>query len=90
MAQKETVVAFPPELEAPWPYLQRRFGVIADSGNNTANVLHNFDEHGQRAYKINVGLSDRVQSSEENFFSMFYDLEVLVRVWAQGPPCSSC
>lgn len=78
IAQREKVVDFPPELEAPWPYLQQNFGVTAESGNNTANVLHNFDESGERIYKINVGLSDIVQNSEEIFFRMFYDLEVLV------------
>lgn len=77
IAQLEKTVDFPPELDAPWPYLQRNFGVTAESGNNTANVLHNFDEKGERIYKINVGMSDLIRSSEEVFFRMFYDLEVL-------------
>ncbi|KAL8770386.1 MAG: hypothetical protein Q9194_005182 [Teloschistes cf. exilis] len=77
IAQCEKVVDSPPELEAPWAYLQRNFGVTAESGNNTVNVLHNSDESGERIYKINVGLSDLVQDSEETFFRMFYDLEVL-------------
>ncbi|KAI1149680.1 hypothetical protein F4825DRAFT_463935 [Nemania diffusa] len=76
-AQLETVVDFPPELDAPWPYLQRHFGVEADSGNNTANVLLNFDEKGKRVYEINVGMSDLIRSSEEAFFRMFFDVEVL-------------
>lgn len=78
VAQLEKTVEFPPELVAPWPYLQRNFGVTADSGNNTANVLLNFNERGERVYKINVGMSDRIRSSEEVFFRMFYNLEVLV------------
>ncbi len=56
--------------------------MTADSGNNTANVLLNFDEKGERVYKINVGMSDLIRSSEEVFFRMFYNLEVLVRVHA--------
>jgi len=52
--------------------------VKADSGNNTSNVLHNFNEKGERVYKINAGMSDVITSSEETFFRMFYDLEVLV------------
>lgn len=52
--------------------------MTAQSGNNTANVLHNFDERGERIHKINVGMSDLIRSSEEAFFRMFYDLEVLV------------
>ena len=79
VAQLEKVVDFPPELDAPWFYLQRSFGVAADSGNNTANVLHNFNERGDRVYKINVGMSELIRSSEEVFFRMFFDVEVLVR-----------
>lgn len=52
--------------------------MTADSGNNTANVLHNFNEKGERVYKINVGTSELIRSSEEVFFRMFYNLEVLV------------
>ena len=79
-AQTEKVIDFPPELEAPWAYLQRNFGVTAESGNNTANVLLNFNERAERVYKINVGMSDLIRSSEEVFFRMFYDVEVLVRI----------
>ena len=78
VAQLENIVEFPHALDVPWPYLQRSFGVEADSGNNTANVLHNYNEEGERVYKINVGMSDIITSSEEAFFRMFYDLEVLV------------
>lgn len=78
IAQLEKVVDFPPELDAPWAYLQRNFGVISEGGNITSNVLHNFNEKGERVYKINVGMSELVRSSEETFFRMFYDVEVLV------------
>ena len=78
MAQEEKIVDFPPALDVPWPYLQRKFGVTAASGNNTANVLHNFNDRGERVYKINVGMSDLIRSSEEAFFRMFYNLEILV------------
>ena len=61
----------------PWEFLQRAFGVTAESGNNTANVLHNFDASGARIFKINVGMKDLITNSEEAFFRMFYDLEVL-------------
>ncbi|KAE8149661.1 hypothetical protein BDV25DRAFT_155887 [Aspergillus avenaceus] len=77
VAQLEKIVDFPPELDVPWPYLQRSFRVDADSGNNTANVLHNFDENGERVFKINVGLNELITSSEDAFFRLFYDLEVL-------------
>ncbi|KAL2269757.1 hypothetical protein VTJ83DRAFT_1941 [Remersonia thermophila] len=77
VAQLETIVEFPRELEVPWTYLQRMFGVTADSGNNTANVLHNFDLQGERVYKINVAMKDLIRESEEIFFRMFLDLEIL-------------
>ncbi|KAI3336198.1 hypothetical protein F4824DRAFT_509968 [Ustulina deusta] len=76
-AQNEMVLDFPAELDAPWPYLQRHFGVTAESGNNTANVLLNFDENGDRVYKINTKMSELIRSAEEVFFRMFLDVEVL-------------
>jgi hypothetical protein len=78
VAQTEKVVDFPLELDVPWSYLQRSFGVTAMSGNNTSNVLYNFNEHGERVFKINVRMSELIQSSEENFFRMFYTVEVAV------------
>lgn len=80
IAQVEKIVEFPRELDVPWPYLQDSFGVTADSGNITANVLHNVDENGQRVYKINEGMPERITSSEDAFFRMFHDIEVLVCV----------
>lgn len=71
---------FPQELDMPWPYLQRNFGMTAEAGNITANVLHSFNEKGQRVYRINVGLSGLITSSEEAFFRIFYNVEVLVGV----------
>ncbi|KAK9424052.1 putative indoleamine 2,3-dioxygenase [Seiridium unicorne] len=76
VAQAETDVTFPMELELPWFYLQKHFGITAASGNNTANVLLNFDKNGDRIYKINVGMSDLIQTSEDIFFRMFRDIEI--------------
>lgn len=79
VSQAEKIIEFPPELEIPWPFLQCHFGITAESGNNTANVLLNFDENGERVYKINVGSkSDLIRTSEEVFFRMFRDIEVMV------------
>ncbi|PQE23419.1 Indoleamine 23-dioxygenase protein [Rutstroemia sp. NJR-2017a BBW] len=77
VAQVEKIVEFPAELDAPWAYLQRNFGVDADAGNNTSNVLLNFNTRGERIYRINVGMSEVIKTSEEVFFQMFYDLEVV-------------
>jgi predicted RNA-binding protein with PUA domain len=45
---------------------------------HTANVLYNFTPDGNRVFKINIGQSDEIVSSEEAFFRMFYDIEALV------------
>lgn len=78
VAQEERIIDFPSELELPWASLQRKFGVDSDSGSNTSNVLHNYNEKGERAYKINVDVSDLVTSTEDAFFRIFYDVEVMV------------
>ncbi|KAL9600013.1 MAG: hypothetical protein Q9219_003482 [cf. Caloplaca sp. 3 TL-2023] len=90
VAQLEEIVEFPHALNVPWPYLQRQFGVEADSGNNTANVLHNFNEEGERIYKINVGMSNVITSSEDTFFRMFYDLEVLANIYSEAGEAEMC
>ncbi|KAI0395602.1 hypothetical protein F5Y17DRAFT_456843 [Xylariaceae sp. FL0594] len=76
VAQAETMLGFPPELDIPWAFFQRHFGLSADSGNNTSNVLLNFDSSGHRVYQINPGMSELIQSWEDVFFRMFLDVEV--------------
>lgn len=78
IAQEETEVVFPPELDIPWSYLQKQYGMESDSGNNTSNVLHNFDAEGRRMYRINYGMSRLIASSEENFYRLFHDVEIQV------------
>lgn len=85
IAQEEFIIELPPELEIPWRYLQRKFGVDADSGNNTANVLLNFNERGERIYRINVRLDETIQRSEDEFFWLFYDIEVKVSLSSITP-----
>ncbi|KFY11076.1 hypothetical protein V492_04679 [Pseudogymnoascus sp. VKM F-4246] len=75
-AQAEAVVNFPSELDMPWKFLQRVYGCTADSGNNTANVLHNFDKNGRWTLWINNGVSEKIRSTELGFFKIFYEVEV--------------
>ncbi|RYN72688.1 hypothetical protein AA0117_g8342 [Alternaria alternata] len=56
--------------------MQRHFGCASDAGNNTSNVLLNFDRRGTYIHRINTGMELQVTSSEETFFRIFYDLEV--------------
>ncbi|KAJ5577604.1 uncharacterized protein N7459_006568 [Penicillium hispanicum] len=77
VAQMEKFVDFPRELVVPWAYLKRYYGVIADGGNNTANILHTFNVHGERVLKINVGVPAAIMTAEEIFFRIFYDVELM-------------
>ncbi|QSZ35580.1 hypothetical protein DSL72_008450 [Monilinia vaccinii-corymbosi] len=77
VAQLEKMVEFPSEFDAPWQYLQRTFGLDSEAGNVTSNYLLNFNVHGERIFKVNVTMSDLIQSSEEVFSRMFYDTEVV-------------
>ncbi|KAL6158632.1 hypothetical protein ACJQWK_04232 [Exserohilum turcicum] len=77
VAQEEKIIDFPAQIDIPWVYLQRKFGFESDSGNNTSNVLHNFNDKGERAYKINQDVSEIVTATEDAFFRIFYDVEVM-------------
>ncbi|POS77452.1 hypothetical protein DHEL01_v204158 [Diaporthe helianthi] len=76
VAQEELTVDLPLELDIPWLYLQRTFGVEADVGNHTSNVLLNFDKRRERIFKVNVTLNEEIQRAEDSFFWLFYDVEV--------------
>lgn len=78
VAQLETVVDLPKELAEPWTYLQRHFGCTSQSGNNTSNLVLNFDVKGRYVFKINTGMSRMVLLAEEAFARIFYDVELLV------------
>ncbi|KAI9708955.1 MAG: hypothetical protein M1820_003649 [Bogoriella megaspora] len=75
VAQQEKFIDFPLALAMPWPFLQRNFGVTAESGNHTSNLTLNYDEWGNRVYWINVSRSDEVISTEGNFNRMVYSVE---------------
>ncbi|KAF2109444.1 hypothetical protein BDV96DRAFT_502674 [Lophiotrema nucula] len=77
VAQLETEVKLPVELTEPWAYLQRHFGCVSESGNNTSNLVLNFDTEGRHIYKINTGMSPRILSGEEAFARIFHEVEVL-------------
>lgn len=78
VAQQETTVDMPPELDIPWAYLQRLVGCYADSGNHTTNVLLSFDASGHRRLRTTFGIDQSIMSTEDNFFSLFYNWETNV------------
>lgn len=79
VAQAEEFLTFPQELDAPWEHLQRSFGLTSTGGNITSNVLLNVNERGERVFKINMLMSEVVQSSEDAFYLMFHGVELAVR-----------
>ncbi|KAL2130880.1 hypothetical protein VTI74DRAFT_5834 [Chaetomium olivicolor] len=77
LAQLEKTVSLPLELVLPWAYQQRHFGLASESGNNTSNLVLNFDPSGTYTLKINPGLPKRITTSEEAFARIFHDVETL-------------
>lgn len=76
VAQLEEVIDIPPELNVPWTYLQRHFGCTSESGNNTSNLILNFDLYGNHVFQINTGLSHSIRSAEESFARIFFEVEI--------------
>lgn len=85
VAQEEKGVpgGLPPELEMPWRYLQRRYGITGPSGSVMANVICNLDfvavgGHGQGhghesrvAYLVNEGMPAVVLQTELHWARQF-------------------
>ncbi|QSZ32491.1 hypothetical protein DSL72_002069 [Monilinia vaccinii-corymbosi] len=75
LAQQERVIEFPACLDLAWSYLKRRYGATSQGGNIASNYLCNFDERGQIAYPINLGMDELIQSAEYNFGHVFHHME---------------
>ncbi|KAF9039532.1 hypothetical protein BDZ89DRAFT_384414 [Hymenopellis radicata] len=75
--QNEKIVQFPTELDIPWPFLQRRYGISSLGGCVTSNYLCNFDCEEQIVYEINEGMPDVYRLTEYNFGHVFYAIEKL-------------
>jgi hypothetical protein len=79
VAQLETEIDFPPALIETWVALQKHFGCSSEAGNNISSLILNFDMDENYVYRINVGLSEKVMSSEEAFSRVFHEIESTVR-----------
>lgn len=77
-AQKEKFIDLPLELELPWHFLRRRFGITSQGGNLTSNFLCNFDKEEQIVYEINCGMPEIIKSAEYHFAHMIPVMEKLV------------
>lgn len=78
VAQNEKQLSFPPELDLPWSYIQRRFDITSPSGNIMANAVLNFDSQGRLVYLVNEGMSEMVLNTEYAWNRIFLDSESLV------------
>lgn len=76
VAQLEKEVILPKELVVPWHALQRHFGCMSDSGNNTSNLVLNFDLDGSHVFKANQGMTGRIEFAEKAFARIFHETEV--------------
>lgn len=76
VAQRENEVLLPQELIVPWLALQRHFGCLSDSGNNTSNMVLNFDLDGRHVFIANTGMPAHIASAEEAFARIFRETEV--------------
>ncbi|CEJ88242.1 hypothetical protein VHEMI04656 [[Torrubiella] hemipterigena] len=76
VAQLETTIDMPPELDIPWKGLQNLAGFYAESGNHTTNVLLSFDSSGRRRLRTTSGVDKPIMTTEDNFFSLFYNYEL--------------
>lgn len=75
LAQEEQVLDFPEQLNLPWEYLKRQFGVTSPGGNVTSNYLCNFDKKAQIVYPINPDMSDTIKLAEYHFGHVFPAME---------------
>lgn len=78
VAQEEKFINLPPELELPWPFLRRHYGVTSQGGNVMSNFFYNFDKEDRLVYEINCGMSEVIRSAEYNFAHIFPQMESLV------------
>lgn len=87
VAQLEKVVDLPLELSLPWNHLQRHFGCRSSAGNNSSNLVLNFDVHENHIFQINTGLSHSIISAEEAFARIFRDVEIQgVPIYTESEP----
>ncbi|KAJ5111074.1 hypothetical protein N7532_001609 [Penicillium argentinense] len=75
VAQEEKIIDFPQELDIPWAFLQRRYGVNSQGGNLMSNFHCNFDSNGELVYKLNNGMAEPVPSAEYNLVYSFTGTE---------------
>jgi hypothetical protein len=77
-AQEEKIIDIPVELEIPWRYLCRHFGLYSQGGNVTSNYFCNFNDRDQIVYQINEDMSEVTRTAEYHFGHVFPAIEKAV------------
>lgn len=75
VAQEEKFVTPPVELEIPWIFLRRRYGIESQGGNAMSNLYCNFDTDRRFVYLVNSGMPEPIPSAECKFVNSFTDAE---------------
>lgn len=79
VSQNEKRLAFPPELDLAWSFIQKHLDITSPSGNIMANIICNFNTHGDLTYLVNEGMSASVLRTELAWCKIFMDSETIVR-----------
>ncbi|KAJ3491149.1 hypothetical protein NLG97_g5651 [Lecanicillium saksenae] len=74
-AQREQLINFPPELDLPWPYISRRYGVTSLGGNMMSNYFYNVCK-GNVVYEINRKKDAHIRQAEYEFANIFATIEL--------------
>ncbi|RJE25565.1 hypothetical protein PHISCL_02105 [Aspergillus sclerotialis] len=74
-AQEEKIIDFPSELEIPWAFVCRRYGIKSQGGSIMSNFCCNIDEEGRLVYQVNGSMPKKVSSAEHNFVFSFTETE---------------
>ncbi|KAK7044650.1 hypothetical protein R3P38DRAFT_2879980 [Favolaschia claudopus] len=91
VAQTETSVDIPPELNVPWAAIQRRFGISSPSGCMTSICYSNLTSKDHLQYSITSGMPELHRSTEYWNTKLVTDMEVKIlpvyHLFAQAIAC---
>lgn len=86
VAQKEKCLTFPVELDIPWAFACRRYGVESQGGNMMSNFYCNLDVGRRIVYRVNSAMPEPIPSAEYRFVNSFNDTEREVCIPRLYPP----
>lgn len=75
VAQEEKFVDLPSELDVPWTFLRRRYGIESQGGDLMSNFFCNFDAKNRLVYQVNAGMPEPIPSAEYALGTGFAETE---------------